>query len=117
LFKIDDVQIVEPIQLQVTRVDNIVSQIATQSGRIIADIRGWKYADTTLYWGTIPETQLQYLLPLNEFTMTFDDIDGEKTVNVIRKGFTGQKQRFTVDGAAFYANFGLEVMFPDVYNE
>lgn len=117
MFKINGNQMVEPIQLQITRVDNIVSMLATQSGRVIADKRGWKYADTVLSWGTIPETQLLYILGLSEFDLTFDDIDGEKTVKAIRRGFTGQKQRFTKDGAVFYANFGLEVIFPDVYNE
>lgn len=117
MFKINETRIVEPIQIQIARVDNIVSLIRTQSGRTIADKRGWKYQDTVFYWGTIPEDQLQFLLPLNEFTITFDDISGEVTANAIRKKFVGQKQRFLKDGQVFYANFGLEVIFTDVYNE
>lgn len=116
MFKINGVTIVEPIKLEMARVDNIVSSLQTQSGRTIADIRGWKYADTSLNWGTIPESQLQYLLPLNEFDLTFDDFDGIKTIKAIRKSFVGQKQRFLVDNKVFYAKFGLEVMFPDVYD-
>lgn len=117
MFKINGTKIVEPIQLEMARTDNIVSMVTTQTGRIIADKRGWKYADTVLRWGTIPEPQLQYLLPLGEFDLTFDDIDGEKTIKAIRRQFTGQKQRFLKDGQVFYANFGMEVIFPDVYNE
>lgn len=116
MFEINGTIIVEPIQLQMARADNIVSQLTTQSGRTIADIRGWKYADTVLAWGTIPEGQLQFLLTLKEFDLTFDDFDGVKTIKAIRKSFAGQKQRFLKDGKAFYANFGLEVMFPDVYD-
>lgn len=116
MFEINGIKIVEPIQLEMARVDNIVSMLQTQSGRTVADIRGWKYADTVLAWGTIPEAQLQYLIKLNEFEMTFDDIDGLKTIKALRKSFKGQKQRFLKDGKVFYANFGLEVIFPDVYN-
>lgn len=53
-------------------------EITTCTGKTIADLIGWKYADISLEWDSLPQNQLEALLALNgeAVTVTFTDVDG-----------------------------------------
>lgn len=53
------------------------AEITTCSGKTIADRIGWKYADMTMEWGTLPQDQLAILLAMDGTdTLAFTDVDG-----------------------------------------
>lgn len=53
-------------------------KITTCTGKTIADVIGWKYADISLEWDSLPQEQVDNLLGLNgtEVIMTWTDADG-----------------------------------------
>ena len=53
------------------------AEITTCTGKTIADRIGWKYADMTLEWGTLPQDQLSVLLAMDGTDeIKFEDVDG-----------------------------------------
>ena len=53
-------------------------EIETCTGKRCADLVGWRYADMTIEWDALPESQLEDILGLSgsEVTMTFKGEDG-----------------------------------------
>jgi len=53
-------------------------EIETCTGKRCADLVGWRYADMTIDWDMLPESQLTDILGLSgsEVTMTFQGEDG-----------------------------------------
>lgn len=53
-------------------------EIETCTGKRCADLVGWRYADMTIDWDVLPESQLADILSLSgsEVTMTFQGEDG-----------------------------------------
>ena len=119
MFEINGIEITMPNGFKPQRVPRTAASITTLSGRVIADVRGWKYADMTLKWGYIPMSELQYILAqtASAFTVSFDDMDGtEHTVSAVKTGISGQRKMAYEDGVPLFMDVEMGVSFPDVYD-
>lgn len=110
-----------PNSLQLTKEPNIVNEIKTLTGKIIADVNGWRYADTTLEWDTLLANDLDNLLEAisqNKFEISFVDIDGvEHTVNATLKGRANVKTPIFEPGRVLWQDIKVTLTFPDCYEE
>lgn len=108
-----------PNDFTLERVPNIVGEITTMSGRTIADINGWKYADTTLSWDTLVDGDLQNLLlavASPSFDITFIDIDGNTTtVEAVYRGMAHTKTPLFDNGVTVWQGIKVALSFPDCY--
>lgn len=104
---------------ELQKVPNIVNEMVTLTGKTVADINGWKYADTELRWDTLLDADLQNLLAAisdNTFQVTFKDIDGaDHTVNAVFKGRANVKTPMFHRGATVWKNVTVQLSFPDCY--
>lgn len=110
--------ILAPNDFTLEREDVYSGEITTCTGKTIADCIGWKYADMSLNWDYLPQTDLSIILALNgAFTLTFNDESGtSQTENVIRKnsGMTGT--RFTdANGNVIWKGVSIGISFLDVH--
>ena len=101
------------------KVPNIVNEMVTLTGKTVADINGWKYADVELRWDTLLDADLQNLLAAiadNEFQVTFKDIDGSyHTVNAVFRGRANVKTPMFHRGATVWKDVTIQLSFPDCY--
>lgn len=116
-IKIDTDDVIAPNDLELRREDVYAAEYTSCTGKTIADKIGWKYADATLEWDTLPEAQLAILAGIDgEFTLEFTDSDGTHTETAIRLGFRNTATRFTDDsGDAVWRNIEMEVAFINVH--
>ena len=108
-----------PNDFKMTKVPRIVSEIETMNGTTIADIDGWKYDETTLQWDTLLDDDLQNLLDAistNIFSITFEDIDGQHTVQAILMGRTNVKTPLFKDGNLIWSDIQISLSFPECYS-
>lgn len=121
-FKFNGVSIPCSNDFAMNKSANIVASYQTMSGKTVADINGWTYADVTLQWDYLPESILQSLLsetnPLNgSFSFTFNDVEeGEKTVEAIRSSRVITKTRFVENGVALWRDIQMTLSFPACYH-
>lgn len=112
-------QIPYPNDFTMQKVPNVVNEITTLTGKIVADINGWRYGDTELVWGTLLDDDLQNLLAAiadNEFQISFYDIDGtEHTINAVFKGRANVKTPMFHRGTTVWQDVRIELSFPDCY--
>ena len=103
------------------KVPNIVNEMTTMTGRVVADVNGWRYADTELAWDTLLGEDLQNLLTAiaeNEFEVSFLDIDGEvRTVNAVLRGRANVKTPMFHNGKTVWRDVKITLSFPDCYFE
>ena len=108
-----------PNDFELQKVPNIVNEMVTLTGRTVADINGWKYADVELRWDTLLDADLQNLLAAiadNEFQVTFKDIDGSyHTVNAVFRGRANVKTPMFHRGVTVWKNVTVQLSFPDCY--
>jgi len=121
-IKINGKDFPHPIDFRMQTVPNLTAQLTTMSGKNIADINGWKYADMTLSWEYLESTQLLELLRETDpmqgaFSFTFDDLTtGEPTtVNAIRTEVGGRRLAVTEHGKTVWVDIQIGVSFPDCY--
>lgn len=108
-----------PNDFTMTKVPRIVSEIETLNGTIIADIDGWKYEETTLQWDTLLDNDLQNLLSAissNIFSITFEDIDGQHTVQAILTERTNVKTPLFKDGNLIWSDIKIGLAFPERFS-
>lgn len=110
-----------PNDFELQKVPNVVNEMQTLTGKTVADINGWKYADVELRWGTLLDEDLQNLLTAigdNEFQITFTDIDGaDHTVNAVFKGRANVKTPMFHNGVTVWNDVTVQLSFPDCYEE
>lgn len=110
-----------PNDFQLQKVPNIVNEITTLTGKVIADVNGWRYGDTELVWGTLLDADLQNLLAAisdTTFPVTFLDINGtEQTVNAVFKGRANVKTPRFHNGVTVWKDVRVQLSFPDCYEE
>ncbi len=76
-FKIDSTDIIYPNDFTPERAPMYAGEYTSCTGKLFADLVGWKYADMTLEWGMLPTSQVRFLIGLSgEHSITFTDIDG-----------------------------------------
>lgn len=110
-----------PNDFQLQRVPNIVNEMTTLTGKVVADVNGWHYGDTDLTWGTLLDGDLQNLLAAissSSFPVKFKDIDGlEHTVNAILRNRANIKTPIFHRGATVWRDVSIQLSFPDCYEE
>lgn len=109
-----------PNDFTMEKVPNRVAEIKTLSGRTIADINGWKYANTTLKWDTLLDSDLQNLLTAisdDTFTFTFKDIDNQTyTIEAELESRVNTKTRYKRNGDIVWKDVNVTISFPDCYH-
>lgn len=110
-----------PNDFQLQRVPNIVNEITTLTGKVVADVNGWRYGDTDLNWDTLLDGDLQNLLAAianSSFQVKFYDIDGvEHTVNAILRNRANIKTPMFHRGVTVWRDVSIQLSFPDCYEE
>jgi hypothetical protein len=121
-IKINGKDFPHPLDFEMSTQPNITSQLTTMSGRNIADVNGWTYADMTLKWQWLESKDLNELIretdPMQgSFTFTFDDITTGQpnTVNAIRTSFGGQRLPVVDKGKTVWVDIEMSISFPDCY--
>lgn len=120
-FNINGYTIPYPNDFTLEKVPNIVNELTTLTGKIVADVNGWRYADTELKWDTLLDSDLQNLLSAietNTFTITFYDLDGtQHTVNAVLRGRSNIKTPIINNTNIVWKDVTVSVMFPDCYED
>ena len=117
-IQIDSDTILAPNDFTPAREDVYAAEITTCTGKLIADRIGWKYADMTLKWDMLPQSQLAVLLALGgTFSLKFTDVNGTTvTEDVISKGIQSTGTRVTdADGNVIWRDVELGITFVDVH--
>ena len=108
-----------PNDFTLQKVPNVVNEMTTLTGKVVADINGWRYGDTTLSWDTLLDSDLQNLLTAisyNNFQVSFYDIDGTlQTVNAVFKGRANVKTPMFHNGQTVWKDVSITLSFPDCY--
>lgn len=116
---INGYEIPYPNDFELQKVPNIVNEMTTLTGKVIADVNGWRYGDTDLTWGTLLDQDLQNLLSAisdSSFPVKFYDIDGvEHTVTAVLRGRANVKTPHFRNGAIIWKNVSISLSFPDCY--
>lgn len=115
-IRINNQEIFRPNSFTLKREDIYAAEIETCVGNKIADLVGWRYADLTLSWDTIPDAQLQRLLDMfgrNTSTIEFIDESGTSvTETVILRNTSATITRHTgEDGEVLWSGISAEVQF------
>ena len=114
-------QIPYPNDFTLQKVLNVVNEMTTLTGKVVADINGWRYGDTDLSWDTLLDQDLQNLLTaISEptFQVTFKDIDGtDHTVNAVFKGRANVKTPMFHRGETVWRDVSVQLSFPDCYED
>lgn len=110
-----------PNDFTLQKVPNIVNEMTTLTGKVVADINGWRYGDTDLSFDTLLDADLQNLLAAiadPSFPVTFKDIDGaEHTVTAVLKGRANVKTPIFYNGATVWKDITIPLSFPDCYED
>ena len=118
---INNYSIPYPNDFTLQKVPNIVNEMTTLTGKVVADINGWRYADTTLEWDTLLDADLQNLLTAistNEFQISFTDIDGnDHTINAVFRGRANVKTPMFHNGVTVWKDVKITLSFPDCYED
>lgn len=93
----------------------------TCTGKRVGDRVGWRYANITITWDTLPQDQLQAILSLNggSVNMVFSNEQNETvTEKVIPQVISSQATRFTdPQGNAAWRGISLELRFINAHND
>jgi len=95
-------------------------EYTTCTGKMVGDIVGWRYADLSLTWDNLPQSQLQKVIGLNgsAVAMTFSNEFNETvTEMVIPTVTTAQITRLTdPQGNVAWSGIGLTLKFINAHN-
>lgn len=112
-----------PNDFTMSKVANITNELTTMTGKTIADVNGWKYADQTLKWDFLYEAELNTLFSETDtlngtFELTFDDPEsGQMTINAFRRSRITVKTRYRENGNIVFTGIELNLAFPDAYHD
>jgi len=110
-----------PNSFTLQKVPNIVNEMTTLTGKVVADINGWRYGDTELSWDTLLDDDLQKLLSAISaptFTVSFKDIDGaDHTITAVLKGRANVKTPMFNNGVTVWTGVSVTLSFPDCYED
>ncbi|MEE1005853.1 MAG: hypothetical protein U0L66_01515 [Acutalibacteraceae bacterium] len=97
------------------------AEYETCTGKRCADLVGWRYADLTVQWDTLPEEMLGSVMGLTgeavDFTFT-DELGNSITESVIPTVISSQATRLTnpYDRSAIWRNVSLQLRFINAHN-
>lgn len=117
-IKIGNADIFRPSEFNPVKEDVYAAEYTTMTGKTIADLVGWKFADMTLEWDTLPADQLAAIDLHGVTTMTFDTPEGTVTEDVRIMSKANKATRFEiVAGVAVWKDVQLEVSFINAHND
>lgn len=116
---IDEKEIFRPNNFTLQREQIFSGEIETCTGKRLADRVGWRYADLSLGFDTLPQDQLNKLLSLTgAVEMEFvDEENNTVTEQVILKTSSATATRFTKDGSSVWSGINAEVQFINAHND
>ena len=95
-------------------------EIVTCTGKVCADVVGWRYSNLSLNWDNLPQDQLQAILALDgsEVNMTFSNEENTSvTEAVIPTVSTATVTRLTDhNGDVAWSGVKLELRFINAHN-
>lgn len=119
-FTINGHQIYRSNEFTPSREMILAEEYTSMSGKVIGDLVGWRYADMTLQWDTLPQAMLLHLLDAQTqgaVSFVFDDVEGSHTEQVIISVNTSKATRFTnIDGHALWSEVECEVRFINAHS-
>ena len=96
------------------------AEIVTCTGKLCADVIGWRYSNLSLEWDNLPQGQLEKILALDgtEVNMTFtNELNQSVTEKVIPTVSTAQVTRLTdPSGDVAWQGVKLELRFINAHN-
>lgn len=116
---LDNNTLIRPNGFSPNREYVFAGEITTCTGKTIADLIGWKYADISLEWDALPQDQLEALLGLNgtEVTLSWTDVDGttaSESVVPLTHSLTARRE--VCDGIPSWKNIKTDLRFINVHN-
>ena len=92
----------------------------TCTGKRMADLVGWRYADVTITWDTLSQTMLGYIMGLTGYAVNFtftNELGSSVTEKVIPQIISSQATRLTnpYDGTAVWKNVSLQLKFVNAH--
>lgn len=116
-IKIGSADVFRPSDFTPVKEEVYAAEYTTCTGATIADRVGWKYADMTLSWDTLPADQLSSINVHGVTTLTFDTPEGTVTedVRIMNKSTTATRFEI-VRGVAVWKDISLGVSFLNVHN-
>lgn len=118
-IRINSTDILAPNDFQPAREDVYAGEITTCTGKLIADRIGWKYADMSLEWDTLPQADLMVLIGISGmFDLIFTDVDGTTvTESAIPKSRVYTGTRYTdQNGNVVWRDVQFGITFVNVHN-
>ena len=107
----------KPEKFMPKREDVYKGEYTSCTGKLIADRIGWKYDDMTLEWDALSQSDVEILIGLTGIeTLTFDDVDGNHTENIIRASAVSLKNRNTINGVTYWRDVSVDIKFIDTHN-
>lgn len=117
---IDENEIYRGNEFTLSREWIYAGEIVTCTGKVCADVIGWRYQDLSLEWDNLPQDQLQNILALDgtEVDMTFsNELNESVTEKVIPTVTTAQVTRLTDQyGDVAWSGIQLELRFINAHN-
>lgn len=111
-----------PKQFEMQVVPNIVNEIHTMSGNTLYDVNGWKYADTTIEWGTLYPEKLHDLIyivnkaKVNDLYLEYVDPEGTaQSIKAVIKNFKKAKTLVRYGSDYVWEGVALTLSFPECY--
>ena len=111
---IDGTEVFRPNDFTLQRENVYAAEIETCTGKRIADLVGWRYADMTLEFDNLPQGKLSALLDIQgEVSMTFgNEVETTVTETVIIKTSSATVTRLTdPEGNVAWKGVQLDVQF------
>lgn len=111
---INGTEVYRPNEFTLTREKVTAAEITTCTGKFIADLIGWKYADMELSFDTLPQDMMNALLQIEgAVDMTFtDEEENSVTEKVLVRSSTAKVTRMTnYEGKVLWRNFALAITF------
>lgn len=120
-IRIDGTEIYRGNDFTLQREYIYAGEYETCTGKRIADVVGWRYADTTIEWDTLPQDMLTFLVNLTgtSVAITFRNEKGLTGYeNVIPQVISSQATRYTdpTTGKQVWKNIQLQLRFVSVHN-
>lgn len=107
-------EVYRPNSFALERENIYAAELVTCTGKRIADLVGWRYADMTLSFDTLPQNMIDALLSISgEVSMTFsNELNEQVTERVIVRASTAEVTRMTdYAGDVLWKDFALSISF------
>lgn len=95
-------------------------EVVTCTGKVCADVVGWRYSNVNISWDNLPQDQLAVILELSGSAVEMEFKDEQNNIvteEVIPIATTAQATRLTdPNGDSVWSGIGLEIRFINAHN-